>query len=94
MTYETFKDNIKKTGLSIKQFSVLIKTSHRSISSYSIQGKVPKHLAIISTLMLEMAKKDVSFMHLFENLEIDSFQKRGKDQFKNMPKRNIIKKLY
>jgi hypothetical protein len=55
---------------------------------------VPKHLAIISTLMLEMAKKDVSFMHLFENLEIDSFQKRGKDQFKNMPKRNIIKKLY
>lgn len=87
-----FKDNIKKTGLSIEQFSMLIKTSHQSISNYSIKGTVPKHLAIISILMLEMVKKDVCFLHLFENLDIVSLQKRGNNQFKNMTKRNIMKK--
>lgn len=86
MTYEKFKDNIKKTGLSVDEFSVLIKTSHKSISNYSAKGKVPKHLAVISTLMCEMVKKDIDFLHLFENLEIDSFEKRGRNQFKNLAK--------
>ncbi|MFA6192992.1 MAG: hypothetical protein WC665_11665 [Sulfurimonas sp.] len=86
MTYNKFKDNIKKAGLSLDEFSSLIKTSHRSISNYSATGKIPKHLAIISTLMHEMAKNDIDFTCLLESLEIDNFQKRGRNQFKNMTK--------
>jgi hypothetical protein len=70
MTYEKFKGNIRKAGLSVDEFSILIKTSHQSISNYSIKGKVPKHLAIISTLMLEMAKKEIDLL-LFTSIIID-----------------------
>lgn len=81
-----FKRNVGKAGLSITEFSLLIKSSPQSVSNYARINKVPKHLAIIATLLGEMAEKNMDFEHLFEKMDIDSFQNRGKDQFEKMSK--------
>lgn len=86
MKYNEFKINIGKAGLTIDKFSTLIKSSPRSISNYASKGQVPKHLAIISTLLVEMEYNNIDFGHLFERIEIDSFKKRGENHFKRIAK--------
>lgn len=82
MKYSDFKKNIGKAGLTIEKFSDLIKSTPNSISNYASKGKVPKHLAIISTLLVEMEYHKIDYAHLFENMELETFKHRGKNNFK------------
>lgn len=59
MTYETFKINVRKAGLNLRQFASLIDMNNRSISNYSRQDSIPEHLALISLMMVELERRDV-----------------------------------
>jgi hypothetical protein len=56
MTYDEFRRQIGKAGLTVKGFAALIKQTPNSITNYAAQGEVPPHLAIISALMGDMAE--------------------------------------
>lgn len=69
MTYETFKEQVRKAGLGIKDFAVLVDMNHRSLSNYSKREAVPKHLALISLMMVELERHDVDFKTILGKLD-------------------------
>ncbi|WP_139366651.1 XRE family transcriptional regulator [Trichlorobacter thiogenes] len=69
MDYETFKGYVRKSGLELKEFAGLIGMNHKSVSNYSKLGEVPKHVAIIVFMMVELGRLDVDIMVLFAKLE-------------------------
>jgi plasmid maintenance system antidote protein VapI len=81
MNYEELIRNIGKAGLKINSFAELIKTNKNSITNLSGKDNVPKHLAIIATLLGEMVDKDVEYKHLFEKMDLEPQKARGKGSF-------------
>ncbi|WP_243047996.1 hypothetical protein [Dyella sp. RRB7] len=77
MTYDEFRRQLGKAGLTVKDFALLIKQTPNSITNYSRQGDVPSHLAIIATLMGEMAENGLDFKAVVQRIEIDSNKPRG-----------------
>ena len=91
MTYEEFKRQIGKAGLTVHAFADLLKMNPVSLSNYK-QGDVPSHLAVISTLMGAMADGQTDFRSVLANVEI--FQKKprgaGIGQFGGKNKTNTL----
>jgi len=77
MTYEEFRRQIGKAGLTIKGFAELIKQTPNSITNYAAQGDVPSHLAIIAALMGDMAESGVDFRSTLARIEFDANKPRG-----------------
>ena len=61
MTYDEFRRQLGKAGLTVKGFAGLINQSPNSISNYASQGQVPAHFAIIAALMGDMAESGQDF---------------------------------
>lgn len=68
MTYYQLVKNIRKSGLTIKEFASLIKISPTAITNYSKADRIPNHLAIISTLICEMETNNIDFKQAIENI--------------------------
>lgn len=81
MNYREFKRNIGKSGLTLNEFAQLLKMSTNSVTNLSKKEKVPKNLAIIATLLGEMADKGVEYKHLFENMDIEQQKSRVQGAF-------------
>lgn len=81
MDYTELKRNVGKAGLSMKEFAKLIKANTSSITNLATKESVPKHLAIIATLLGEMADKGVEYKHLFEKMDLEPQKARGKGSF-------------
>jgi hypothetical protein len=64
MTYTEFKRQLGKAGLTVRAFAALLGQTPNSITNYASKGDVPKHLAIIATLMAEMADAGLGFQSL------------------------------
>lgn len=77
MTYDEFRRQVGKAGLSVKEFAELIKQTPNSITNYSTQGEVPPHLAIISALMGDMAESGVDFRNTLARIKFTSKKPRG-----------------
>lgn len=88
MDYDELIRNIRKSGLSIKEFGYLIKTNPNSITNLRSKGKIPKNLAIIAVLLGELVDKDIPYEHLFEKLGLEE-QKR---KLSKETKKNLFKK--
>ena len=84
MDYEEFVRNIRKTGLTIKEFANLIKTNPNSITNLSTKEKMPKNLAIIAVLLGEIADKGIEYKYLFEKMDLQPQKARNKEAFRNM----------
>ena len=82
MDYEEFIRNIRKTGLTIKEFANLIKTNPNSITNLSTKEKMPKNLAIIAVLLGEIADKGIEYKYLFEKMDLQPQKARNKEAFK------------
>ncbi|MBI1889427.1 MAG: XRE family transcriptional regulator [Burkholderiales bacterium] len=77
MTYEEFRRQLGKAGLTIKAFADLIKQTPNSITNYSTQGEVPPHLAIVAALMGDMAEAGLDFRATLSRIEFEASKPRG-----------------
>jgi hypothetical protein len=77
MTYEEFRRQLCKAGLTVKGFADIIKQSPNSISNHSRYGEVPPHLAIIAALMGDMADSGMDFRSTLSRIHFEPSKPRG-----------------
>ncbi|MBQ69390.1 DNA-binding protein [Candidatus Saccharibacteria bacterium] len=77
MTYNEFKRQLGKAGLSVKSFAELIKQNPNSITNYAAQGDVPPHLAIIAALMGHMADHALDYRVALSQVHFEASKPRG-----------------
>lgn len=77
MTYEEFRRQLGKAGLTVKEFALLIKQTPNSITNHAAGGEVPQHLAIIASLMGDMADAGVDFRATLGRIEYEPSKPRG-----------------
>lgn len=77
MTYDEFRRQLGKAGLSVKSFAELIKQKPNSITNYAAQGEVPPHLAIIAALMGDMAESGLDFRATLSRIQFEAAKPRG-----------------
>ena len=68
MPYEEFQRLIGKSGLSIKEFALLLDMNPNSITNYKKIGKVPTQIAVIISLISMMKDDGVDFYPIFEKI--------------------------
>lgn len=78
MTYDEFRRQLGKAGLTVKGFAELIKQTPNSITNHATQGEVPPHLAIIASLMGDMAESGLDFRATLARIHFDACKPRGK----------------
>lgn len=69
MTYKTFKEQVRKAGLGIKEFAALVGMNHKSLSNYSKREAMPEHLALISLMMVELERRDADLRVVFAKMD-------------------------
>ena len=77
MTYEEFRRQLGKAGLSAREFADLVKMNRNSITNYAKDGVVPSHWAIVAVLMGEMADNGLDFKKALGKIEIEPNKVRG-----------------
>jgi hypothetical protein len=78
MTYDEFRRQLGKAGLTVKEFAELIKQTPNSITNYAAQGGIPPHLAIIAALMADMAESGSDFRGTLARIQFGSSKSRGR----------------
>jgi transcriptional regulator with XRE-family HTH domain len=68
MDYDEFRRRLGKAGLSIKDFASILYISATTVSNYKKKGAVPLHMAIIVTLLAEMAENHLGYRSLLANI--------------------------
>lgn len=76
MTYDEFRRQIGKAGLTIQTFADLVKMNRISLSNYKNKD-VPSHLAVMATLMGAMADGQTDFRNALSNIELEQKKPRG-----------------
>jgi len=64
-----------QAGLTVKGFAEIIKQTPNSITNHAKSGEVPSHLAIIATLMGEMAENGQDFKATLSRIQCSSSKK-------------------
>jgi hypothetical protein len=59
MTYQQFKFELKRAGISVKGFAELLAMNPTSITNYRQKHEVPRHLAIIAVMLAELSVRGV-----------------------------------
>lgn len=77
MTYDEFRRQLGKAGLTVKGFAELIKQSPNSITNHAKHGEVPPHLAIMAALMGDMAESGQDFRATLTRIEFEASKPRG-----------------
>lgn len=77
MDYKEFCRNIDKAGLKNEEFAELMKMNENSISNLKTKEEVPKHLAVIASLLGHMKDNNLDFMSIFDKLDIKHHEKRN-----------------
>lgn len=72
MTYDEFRRQLGKAGLSVKEFAGLVRLRPNSVTNYARVGEVPSHLAVIAVLMGEMADNKLDFKARLASVDIGS----------------------
>ena len=77
MNYEEFQRQLGKAGLTLSQFAELVKMNRISLSNYAKRGCVPSHLAIIASLLGEMAEQNLDYRSVLAKIDISTKKPRG-----------------
>ena len=59
MTYDQFKDCLRLANLSVRDLAVILDMKPNSITNYRAKGVVPRHLAVIATLLATLVAYDL-----------------------------------
>jgi sugar phosphate isomerase/epimerase len=81
MTYDSFLAELGKAGLTVSAFAELIGMNRNSVSNYARQGKIPRHLAVIATLLAEMSIQHVAFFPAIARIDLAPKKPRGGAKF-------------
>ena len=77
MTYDEFRRQLGKAGLTVKDFAELIKQNPNSITNHAKHGEVPPHLAIIAALMGDMAEAGLDYRGTLTRIQFVVHKPRG-----------------
>ena len=77
MTYDEFRRQLGKAGLTNKAFADLVKINSKSITNYKKDGEVPVHWAVVALLMGVMADHRLDFKAALSGIEIEPNKVRG-----------------
>lgn len=77
MTYDEFRRQLGKAGLTNKAFADLVKINSNSITNYKKDGGVPAHWAVVAVLMGFMADHKLDFRSALDGIEIEPNKVRG-----------------
>ena len=77
MTYEEFQRHVGKAGLTLTEFARIVRMNRASISNLAQKGEVPGHLAIIASLLGEMAEQKVEFRTILSRIDVKPKRRRG-----------------
>lgn len=77
MTYDEFQRQLGKAGLTVKEFAQLVCMNRVSISNHAKIGHVPWHLAVIASLMAEMAEQGVDYRSALARVGIEPRKPKG-----------------
>lgn len=77
MTYVEFQRQLGKAGLTLREFADLMGMNRNSVTNYSKKGEVPSHLAVIASLMGEMAEHQLDFRGVIAKMVIEPKKPRG-----------------
>jgi len=77
VTYDDFITELNKAGLTVRRFAELMSMQPNSVSNNKKKGDVPVHLAVIASLLAEMASRDIDYVSIFERLELGKKKPRG-----------------
>lgn len=77
MTYDAFITELNRAGLTVRRFATLMCMQPNSISNNKKKGEVPAHLAVIASLLSEMALNDLDFHPVFARLGPNPKKARG-----------------
>lgn len=77
MTYEEFRRQLGKAGITVKRFAHLLKQNPNSITNHAITGEVPAHIAIISALLAELAEHGVDYSAVLNRIDYNASKSRG-----------------
>lgn len=77
MTYEEFQRQLGKAGITVREFAELLRMNRNSVTNCATRGEVPSHLAVIVTLMAELAERGLDFRGPLRHVEIEPKRPRG-----------------
>lgn len=77
MTYTEFLRQLGKAGLSAKEFAELLGMNRNSITNCASKTEVPTHLAVIASLMAEMAEHQLDFKQVMQRISFEPKKARG-----------------
>lgn len=80
MTYTEFLRQLGKAGLTVKEFATLLGMNRNSITNCAARGEVPVHLAVIASLMAEMAEHRLDFRQVMLRIPVEPKKARGAGQ--------------
>lgn len=60
MMYDEFKKHLKEAQIPVKTLAAALEMNPNSITNYRGRGEVPRHLAVIATLLRAVAASDKS----------------------------------
>lgn len=77
MTYVAFLAELGKAGLSVRAFADLVGMNRNSVSNYARTGEVPRHLALIASLIAEMTLNGIGFRTAIARIDLAPKKPRG-----------------
>jgi hypothetical protein len=77
MTYEEFQRQLGKAGITVREFAELLRMNRNSVTNCAKRGEVPSHLAVIVTLMAELAERGSDFRAPLKRVDIGRKRPRG-----------------
>ena len=67
MSYDEFKDCLRSAQLSVRELAALLDMQPNSITNYRAKGTVPRHLAVIATLLATLAAQNIDARQLLKH---------------------------
>lgn len=77
MTYDEFRRQLGKAGVTVKEFATLVRLNPNSVTNYARTGEVPTHFAVAAILMGEMAEHRLDFRIALSSADLGPESRRG-----------------
>jgi hypothetical protein len=59
MGYDEFKQILKEARVPVKTLAAILGIQPTSLTNYSARGEVPRHIAVVATLVRVLASKNI-----------------------------------
>ena len=77
MPYADFLGELRKAGLSVREFAELIGMNPNSISNYARTGELPAHLSLIAVLVVGISEMGGDYRRIMSRVERVRKKPRG-----------------